>query len=251
MSLLMEYHGRNLPMLRILSALTFNLLVGTFALLAATPPLAANELHDAVRASDAVALKALLEAGAKVDESDYFVGTALHAAVSQGSVDIARILIEHGADLEAESEQLGARAVHLAASFGDVAMLELLLDSGAELNAQDDQGKTALHRAANFGGEEAVALLLNRGADIEQKDSLYGRPPLVQAAVAGKIRIVTLLVEGGAEIEATDNDGRTALRLAAYYSGGVELMDYLTRADAYRDPFSPQPARDNRGLRNA
>lgn len=144
-------------MLRVLFILASSFLVGSAALIGASPALVAGELHDAVRANDAAAVKAVLEAGSMVDESDYIVGTALHAAVSQGSVDIARILIEHGADMEAESEQLRARAVHLAASFGDVAMLELLLDSGAELNAQDDQGKTALHRAAKFGGEEAVA----------------------------------------------------------------------------------------------
>lgn len=73
--------------------------------------------------------------------------------------------------------------------------------------------------------------MLNREADIELKDALYGRPPLGEAALAGKLGVVTLLVEGGAEIDATDNAGRTALRLATAYlhpdSGGVELMDHL------------------------
>ena len=83
----------------------------------------AGELHDAVRAQDNAAVEALLASGAEIDETDFLFGTALHVAVSEGNSEIAAILIDHGADVEAVSEQQDSRALHLAAQFGDAAIL--------------------------------------------------------------------------------------------------------------------------------
>lgn len=68
------------------------------------------------------------------------LGTPLHVAVAQGSVPIAKLLISRGANIEAPSEDRGARAIHLAANFGELETLNLLLDVGADIDAREQMG---------------------------------------------------------------------------------------------------------------
>ncbi len=192
----------------------------------------AGELHDAVRAGDKAAVESLLVGGADVDENDYILGTALHIAVSQGNVDIAKILIDQGADLQAASEQQGARALHLAAAFNDIVMLALLLDSGADTESRDDDHRTPLFRAAIPGHTEAVRLLLDRGAELEARDGIRARTPFMMASYFGRLNIVELLIDRGADINATDTHGESALSFAVgitsfYNAGGPALIEYL------------------------
>jgi len=207
----------------------------------------AGELHDAVRAHDEAAVELLVASGIAVDESDFVLGTALHVAVAEGNAEIADLLIEHGAELEAVSEQEGSRALHLAAQFGDAAMVLLLLDRGADIGARDGYQRTPLFRAASGGNEDVVRLLLDRGADIEATEGKYGQTSLHEAAFQGHLDVVKLLLDRGANIHATDNTGLTPLRMAAVpqsYSkvGGAEMLEYMVVQGA--DPN----AKDSSGM---
>jgi ankyrin repeat protein len=93
--------------------------------------------------------------------------TALHLAVYAEQEEAARVLIEHGADVNMRSTGTIARVPPLgtAAFVRSVPLARLLLDAGADVNAQGDGGFTALHSAALNGDEELVRLLLERGAD--------------------------------------------------------------------------------------
>ncbi len=197
-------------------------------------PLAAvaGGLHDAVRARDETAVTALLKSGVPADESDFLFGTALHVAAAEGHADIARILIENGADVKAVSELKDARALHLAARFGHVDVLAVLLDSGADIEARDQYRQTPLSRAAKLGHVEAVRLLLDRGANIETREEKFGAAPLHEAALHGHIDVVKLLLEYGADVNAKNNTGRTPFWAAAFphsYNvvGDASLLEYL------------------------
>lgn len=208
--------------------ITLTLLVG----LAFTSNAIAGDLHDAVLANDAKRLVVLLEAGQPVDETDFVLGTALHVAVAQGSVPLAKILISHGADLEAPSEDRGARALHMAANFGDVEMLGFLLDAGADIEAQDQSGQTPLLVATGINRLNAVKALLDRNANIEAREPGKGMTPLMRACRFGFLEIAVALVEKGAQINAVTSDKRTPLKLAATRSsyinvGGGTLIEYL------------------------
>lgn len=197
----------------------------------------AGDLHEAVRANDAQRLALLLEAGQAVDETDYLLGTPLHVAVVQGSVPLAKILISKGANLEAPSEDRGARATHLAANFGELEMLNLLLDAGADIEARDQKGQTPLLLAAATNNTEVVKVLLDRGADKEARESGEGMTPLMRASRLGSLEIAIALVATGAEINAVDNAGRSPLKLAATRSsyinvGGGALIEYLVKNGA-------------------
>ena len=93
--------------------------------------------------------------------------TALHLAVFARQADAARVLIEHGADVDRRSEGPIARVPPLgtAAFARSPELARLLLDAGADPNGQGEGGFTALHSAAANGDVELVRLLLERGAD--------------------------------------------------------------------------------------
>ena len=175
----------------------------------------AGALHDAVKVGDRPAIEALLTGGTDIEESDFVVGTALHVAVAQGDAAVAALLLDHGANIEAESELQGARALHLAADFGDLAMITLLLDFDAEIDSRAGNTRTPLIRAAAAGHLEAVALLLGYGAAIDEHENVIGRTALHLAAFHGHVEVVKLLVEGGAKVDARDNRGYTPFILAA------------------------------------
>ncbi len=72
----------------------------------------------------------------------------------------------------------GATPLHTAALGGDAEVVKLLLDHGAEINARDQEsGATPLSYAASLGRAEVVDLLLTRGADATLKNT-RGQTPL-------------------------------------------------------------------------
>ena len=54
--------------------------------------------------------------------------------------------------------------LHQHASAGSMAMVEVLLEHGADVNAVTEQGLTPLQLARSLGWEKVVALLLSKGA---------------------------------------------------------------------------------------
>jgi uncharacterized protein len=93
--------------------------------------------------------------------------TALHLAVFSRDEEAARALLEAGADPDAlaTAEIAQVRPLGTAAFVGSVPLARVLLDGGADVNAQGEGGFTALHSAAQHGDEELARFLLERGAD--------------------------------------------------------------------------------------
>ena len=61
--------------------------------------------------------------------------TPLHIACVYGNFELARLLIEAGAEIESKTKY-GYTALHLAAQYGHKLIIELLLERGANPNAQ-------------------------------------------------------------------------------------------------------------------
>jgi ankyrin repeat protein len=94
-----------------------------------------------------------------------------------------------------------------------VEVAKLLLEHGADLNAKNESGWTPLHKAAFWGRVDIVATLLEHGADPDVQDK-FGRTPLHSAALEGHVDVVRLLLEYGADPTAKNEDGDTPLDLA-------------------------------------
>lgn len=86
--------------------------------------------------------------------------------------DVARLLIERGADVNAAARNANCVApVHAAAAACDHDTMRLLLERGADPHARQQLDYTALHGAASRGDVTMAELLLAHGADLNAKGS--------------------------------------------------------------------------------
>jgi ankyrin repeat protein len=91
--------------------------------------------------------------------------TALHFAAFFGGPEVARLLLESGADVDVVSRnELKVAPLHSAVA-GQLKVALLLIERGADVNVRQRHGWTPLHGAADAGDEEVVAALLASGAD--------------------------------------------------------------------------------------
>lgn len=105
-------------------------------------------------------VRALLDAGGQVNETDPDGTSLLAWAAISNRVDMARLLIARGADVN-QVDKNGMTPLLYAASidFGNSAMIDLLLKSGARENARTKDGKTALDLARQYHHTHLLASL--------------------------------------------------------------------------------------------
>ena len=117
-------------------------------------------LHFACFFQQPQAVGLLIEAGAAVDAvaTNPMQVMPLHSAASARNLEAARLLLEHGAPVNAR-QQGGWVPIHSAAQNGDRAMVDLLLQHKADAKLVNDEGKTPAAVAREKGYEEIVVLL--------------------------------------------------------------------------------------------
>nr|WP_152718543.1 ankyrin repeat domain-containing protein [Microvirga tunisiensis] len=120
----------------------------------------------------------------------------IYDAVLVGNADAVRRLARSGADVN-ERGDLGT-PLHVAAAYGEAEMAALLIDLGAQIEAEDVKGFRPLHQAASNNHPGVVALLLRRGADPDPHD-IEGRTPLLMAVRTGYAAVARRLLEAGAD----------------------------------------------------
>ncbi|KAL3462751.1 ankyrin repeat-containing domain protein [Aspergillus heterothallicus] len=107
----------------------------------------------------------LLENGASVNpEVTDHIGTPLQEALKEEQVELANILLEHGADINAFPAKIRGVTALQAASIGGMFKMALrLLESGADVAAAaaPHEGRTAIDGAAERGRRDMIQLLLN------------------------------------------------------------------------------------------
>jgi ankyrin repeat protein len=183
-----------------------------------------------------------------LQQADLGGDTPLVAACRLGLATLCGMLLEAGADAEAE----GGGPLRAAAASGKDACVRLLLScSAAPLHEGGEEGGP-LHAAARNGHASTVVLLLDelRARDKAQagffapggrlleaallsSDSAW-RSPLIAAAERGRGECIRVLVGAGAPVEQADAGGNTAL-LCACAAGEPEGVQALLQVGARAD----------------
>lgn len=175
--------------------------------------------------------KALLDAGAdpKVEVDDGFPNgkrCLIQTAVRRGNVGIIKALLEAGAKVD-HVDGSGQQPIHTAAEWGTPEMVKLLLAAGAKLDTpikgagmDSRNGYLPIHLAAFHGHTEMVKALIALGADVNAKDARGNT--LVKEVVyggceSGRLATLKVLLDAHADPNAADPDGRTPLDHASFY----------------------------------
>lgn len=220
-------------------------------------------------------VKLLIRRGADVNAASKEGRTALLIASRQaGSSATIRLLMKHGAKADAR-DALGGTALMMAAETGDIEMVRLLLDAGIDVNARAEalygaprfdalppnmpkpaksSGVDALMMASVTNNREIAKLLLERGATPKTK-TFMGWTALLMAVRHGDLELVRMLINHGADVNAREFRGATPLILAAAADGTKpEVLQLLLEKGAdpdVRDRFRNRTAKEWADLRRA
>jgi ankyrin repeat protein len=173
----------------------------------------AEQFYSPIRENKLGEIAKLLERKDAVNTADDRGITPLMYAAAMGSAEAMRLLIDHGADVNAQN---GYGSTALMWSVSDPAKVRLLLDHGAQVNIVARSGRTALIVAAFTNPSvEVVRLLLAKGAKVDVMDTRHVTP-LNAATFANDTFTMRLLLDAGADINTPDTFiGLTPLMNAA------------------------------------
>lgn len=184
-------------------------------------------LAKAVQADNLEIAKFLLEQGADktINHADTEFQTAIFKA---SSAKMAQLLIANGANVSDRDKKGLSVLLHAVANYLDFDLLKVLLQNGADINAQDKSGTTALLQAVRYPYERddknCVQFLLENGANANVANN-QGETPLL---VAEKLEVLQALLAHGADVNAQNEDGQTALiHIARIYDPKGEKTKWL------------------------
>ncbi len=231
-------------------------LLGVLAIPLAALPVGAGEIHRAIEAGDAARVAELIRANPQViheRDTNPFQDFPMHTAASAGQVEIARMLLDAGAVLDAEDtdastplhnacvtrhaemvafllergasvtrrDRNGAYALSFAAAGGDTAVVRMVLEAGADLFHRSPTGVSLLHFAALRNLTALADTLLAHGEDVNARTA-QGETPLVWAVVRDQLDMAEKLLAHGARPGLGNEHGETPLHSAAA-RGNLEM----------------------------
>ena len=169
----------------------------------------------------------MLQYGANIEAKNSDGATPLHAACGSffDSLKAVQKLIEKSAKINAK-DLFGFTRLHHAASFGRYLILEILLENGANIEAETNLGHRSFHCAVNIPNgeinsdyEKAVKILIQMGARLDIKDG-DGQAPIHLAVLQIQRRssIVEILVTNGVSLKTRNQHGLTPLECALKHS---------------------------------
>jgi len=156
----------------------------------------------------------------------------LFAAIEKNDIQKVKYLIAIKADVNAKDPYASMTPLMMAAYDGYTEIAKLLIEKGAEVNAKGgvDMDMTPLIYAASQDRADMVKLLIENGASVNVKTK-YGWTPLFFAASRGKVDIAKLLIDKGADVNVKVSTGETALS-EAEQKGFGDMVKLLRQAGA-------------------
>ncbi len=192
-----------------------------------------SPLYGAVYNGHIDVARLLLEHGAFPNPVVAGCWTLLHHTSCGDDNDSVGLLLEHGADVDCVVDE-GMTSLRLASLNGCVKAMQKLLEYGANVNVHMDSGPTLLHEAASYGSPEGVRLLLRHGANVNDKDG-DGWTALHWASLRGRREITQALLECGADVRVRNNFNQTPFHFASK-EGHRDVVQLLLEHGAEAEP---------------
>lgn len=150
-------------------------------------------------------------------------------------VEVAKLLIEHGADVNAISQYRGLEAASplfcTCWSSGNQSLVQWLLERGAVPRDYDFMAALGHFQRHGRGNDDIAETLLATGLSVD--GSVPGdRTPLQAAAHQGRHQTVSWLIAHGADVNAVGPGSRTAAHLAAERNTGPKTLSILAENGA-------------------
>ncbi|XP_055683322.1 serine/threonine-protein phosphatase 6 regulatory ankyrin repeat subunit A isoform X2 [Lutzomyia longipalpis] len=161
--------------------------------------------------------------------------TPLHLAAGNGQIEVCKLLLELGANIDA-TDDLGQKPIHVAAqnNFSEVAKLFLQAHPSL-VNATSKDGNTCAHIAAIQGSVKVIEELMkfDRQGVIGARNKITDATPLQLAAEGGHADVVKALVRAGGSCTDENKAGFTAVHLAAQ-NGHGQVLDVMRSSNTLR-----------------
>ena len=116
--------------------------------------------------------RAKVQTLAEVDSRDNSGWTPLHYASYYGHLEVARVLVDHGADINTR-QLYHYTPVHLSAETGYLGIVKLLLEHGADFHGPTSHGQTPYQLSLAYGHREIANLLREHGAGSARFEEIF------------------------------------------------------------------------------
>lgn len=161
-----------------------------------------------------------------INAKDYEGDTPLMWAVEGRKINVVKILLEYGVDIDVQNNG-GMTAVHWAVEVGYLDIIKCLVEKRANVEAKDNNGGTVLHWAAKFGKLDVVKWLVEHvKADVNATDK-DNKTPLDLAKAKKHEEIIKLLEDKKYIEESVEQDKSATTSLMQYES----LLENLDKSD--------------------
>lgn len=179
-------------------------------------------LSVAVSYSNDAIVAMLLKEGAITGAADEILRLIIRAAYSKKEATAKRLLQqESAADLDCSKLY---PALHAACKNEDLEIVKLLVETGADVNALDEKGQSCLQLAINH--DQICQFLIEHGADVEQQLN-WGYTALLFAVEYGLLDTVDVLINAGADITVCNDSKQNALMIASQYGHRYLTKQFL------------------------
>lgn len=169
----------------------------------------------AARQGSIESAKALIAAGADINEGDADGNNPLLIAILNNHDDLAQVLIDMGADVNAVNKD-GRSPLFTAVDAHDVDWSDRPLVKETDKVSSLDVIKSLLEHKANANVQlTAVSIIKKAAQDSPDRTLGPGATPFMRAARSGDVELMKLLLEHGADPKLANKDGATALNVAA------------------------------------
>lgn len=196
-------------------------------------------LFDAVWAGDIQEVNYYLTQNVSLNKNEKHI-PPLNAAVYLEHFEIAKALLEKGANVHEMEDESGWTALHEAAAKNRIDFAQLLIQYGADVNQEahantergfNDFGDTPLIVAASNDHLEMVKFLVDHGANINKSDN-NGITPLHGAVNNDCLEVVKYLLSQKAEVNSWDCRYQERPLNSAQDNNNKEIIALLTSAGA-------------------